>query len=84
MSDEICADCGKPIFGNQGSYYSKNPDEDIGRAYHSQCGDPFGVRARDAEIARLKSAIREAIDTIRRDYTSARGINVLKAAIGEH
>lgn len=57
MSDENCADCGKPIYGDQGSYYRKEPHEDIGRAYHAQCGDPFGVRSRDAEIKRLQSIV---------------------------
>jgi hypothetical protein len=42
---ETCADCGKPITFAQPSYYAQDGYGDIGRAYHSACGDPFGVKA---------------------------------------
>src|SRR5580765_3481102 len=37
---EICADCGKEIGMLEPSYYRKG-DDDIGRAYHATCGDPY-------------------------------------------
>jgi hypothetical protein len=49
---EICADCGDLITPSTGSYYRKDPASDIGKTYHSTCGDPFGVHAAvDAAIA---------------------------------
>jgi hypothetical protein len=52
---ETCADCGKPILMNEGSYYRKRGDNtDIGQTFHSTCGDPFGLKAKDAEISRLR------------------------------
>lgn len=50
---ETCADCGKPIDMHEASYYRKDPTTDIGKSYHSMCGDPFGTKAKDAEIERL-------------------------------
>lgn len=50
---EICAECGKPITMGQPSYYRKRMSDDIGQSVHSECGDPFGAKAKDAEIARL-------------------------------
>ena len=50
---ENCADCGKPIDMHEASYYRKDPLLDIGQSFHSRCGDPFGIKAKDAEIARL-------------------------------
>lgn len=76
-TDEICADCGKPIFGGQGSYYSKHPHEDIGRAYHSQCGDPFGLRARDTKIAQLKARIERLCAALTAADAIAHGITDL-------
>lgn len=60
IMSENCADCGKPIFGNQGSYYRKEPHEDIGQAFHSGCGDPFGLKAKDAKIDVLRAALVDA------------------------
>jgi hypothetical protein len=58
MSDtEACADCGKPIQMNEGSYYRKGPADDIGKTYHTACGDPLGIKAKDAEIERLRSIL---------------------------
>jgi hypothetical protein len=51
---ERCADCGEPIRMDQGSYYHQGPADDIGRSYHSQCGDPLGLKAKDAELPRLR------------------------------
>lgn len=57
---EICADCGKPIGMSEGSYYKKAGDNsDIGQTFHSLCGDPFGLKSKDAEIAQLKQTLCE-------------------------
>lgn len=45
---EICAGCGNEIGMLQASYYSKDPTCDIGKTYHSHCGDPFGIEAKIA------------------------------------
>jgi hypothetical protein len=57
---ETCAECGKPIEIGQGSYYRKNPTDDLGQTFHSTCGDPLGIdravakeRKRCADIARF-------------------------------
>jgi len=52
---EVCADCGKPITMGQGSYYQKNLADDLGHSYHAECGDRFSVKAKDAEITRLRA-----------------------------
>lgn len=54
---ETCADCGKPIKMGEPSYYRKDPAGDIGKAFHSTCGDPFGLKAKDAKIARLTEVL---------------------------
>lgn len=54
---EICADCGKPIQMGEGSYYRRDPASDIGQTFHSTCGDPLGIKAKDAEIERLRSIL---------------------------
>ncbi len=59
---EICADCGKPIKMGEPSYYSRKPEEDIGRCYHSRCGDPFGHAAKAAEITRLRAVLQRIAD----------------------
>jgi hypothetical protein len=58
---ETCADCGKPIAMHEESYYLKDPADDIGRTFHSTCGDPHGIKAKDAEIERLRG-IEDAAD----------------------
>lgn len=64
---ETCADCGKPINYGEPSYYSKDPaGGDFGKTYHSHCGDPFGIKAKDAEIARLRVALKGLVDRL--DY----------------
>jgi len=55
---EICADCGKKIGMLEPSYYRKG-DDDIGRAYHAACGDPYGLKAKDAEIELLRAEIEQ-------------------------
>jgi len=57
---ETCAECGKPVTIGQGSYYDRAPHEDIGRVYHSGCGDPFGIKAKDAEITKLREELKTA------------------------
>lgn len=54
-----CADCGKPIDMHEPSYYRKDPTEDIGKSYHSHCGDPFGIKAKDAKIERLQALVND-------------------------
>jgi hypothetical protein len=54
---ETCAECGKPIQMGEPSYYRKDPSDDIGKAFHSACGDPLGIKAKDAEIERLHSIL---------------------------
>jgi hypothetical protein len=44
----VCHDCQKPILPNETAY--TGPEG----FFHSDCGDPFGIKARDAEIARLQ------------------------------
>lgn len=62
---EICAECKLPITDNEPSYYERDPfGGDFGKTYHSHCGDPFGVKAKDAEIERLRSELRTARQTI--------------------
>lgn len=61
IGDGICADCGKVISFNERSYYQRNPNDDIGHEYHSACGDPLGIKAKDNEIGRLKSELAAAI-----------------------
>jgi len=56
---ETCADCGKPIEAGQASYYRKDYICDIGVTFHSECGDPFGTKAKNAEIVRLKQLVKE-------------------------
>ena len=41
------------------SYYRKAPGDDIGKTYHSHCGDPFGTKAK---IKRLTAALIEMRD----------------------
>lgn len=65
---ETCADCGKPIDMHEASYYRRDPTTDIGKTYHSMCGDPFGTKAKDAKInvlVDLVSELREALRQIR-------------------
>lgn len=57
---ETCADCGNPITMNQASHYSRDEFSDIGRTYHSACGDPMGVKALKADNTRLREALQEA------------------------
>jgi hypothetical protein len=59
---ETCADCGKPINMNDPSYYRRDPSGDIGKSFHSYCGDPFGTKAKDARIAQLEKALQEIAD----------------------
>lgn len=54
---EICAGCGKEIGMLEGSYYRKMPGDDIGQTFHSMCGDPFGIGAKNAKIERLTAAL---------------------------
>lgn len=54
---DICADCGKPIGMNEGSYYRKDGYADLGHAFHSTCGDPLGIKAKDSEIERLRAEV---------------------------
>lgn len=54
---DICADCGKPIGMDEGSYYRKVHGLDIGESFHSTCGDPLGLKARDAAIDQLRTAL---------------------------
>lgn len=53
---ETCADCGKPIVMNAPSYYRADPAGGMGKSYHSTCGDPLGIKAKDAEIAEWRQA----------------------------
>lgn len=62
---ETCTDCGKPIETGQGSYSRLDPAGVIGKMFHSTCGDPFGIKAKDAEIARLKLEIDTLEDVIK-------------------
>ena len=61
QATETCADCGKPISMHEASYYRKDPSGEIGQSFHSYCGDPFGTKAKDAEIERLQDAKRRAL-----------------------
>lgn len=54
---ETCADCGKEIGMLDASYYRKEPGDEIGKSYHSRCGDLFGIKAKDAEIAHLQAEV---------------------------
>lgn len=55
---ELCAECGQPILTGQGSYYARDPaGGDFGRSFHSERGDPLGIKAKDAEIERLRAAL---------------------------
>jgi hypothetical protein len=56
---ETCADCGKPIEMNQASYYRRDPATDIGKTYHSTCGDPFGIKAELARLREIEQAARD-------------------------
>lgn len=49
---EICAGCGKEIGMLEGSYYRKSPGDDIGKTFHTFCGDPFGITAKMREAFR--------------------------------
>ena len=70
---EICADCGKPIGVNEGSYYRKLGDNsDIGQTFHAMCGDPFGLKTKDAEIAQLRTALQGILDLKPEDMHPAR------------
>lgn len=57
----ICAGCGKPIGQYEPRYQSNPMGLGIGqdKFYHSQCGDPFGLKARDATIEQLRAALRK-------------------------
>lgn len=59
---ETCADCGKPINYGEPSYYSKDPTCDIGKTYHSMCGDPFGAKAMATRVAILADAMGQILD----------------------
>lgn len=50
---DICAGCGKEIDIYAPRYWRTEPR----RVYHSNCGDPFGIQAKDAEIRRLRAAL---------------------------
>lgn len=62
---ETCAECGKPILTNEGSYYKNDPFGDFGKTYHSNCGDPFGDKA---ALARAIADERERCAKIAEDY----------------
>lgn len=55
---DTCADCGKPIFDGEAGWARSDP---YGKRYHAACGDPFGLKAKDAEIERLKHDIERHI-----------------------
>jgi hypothetical protein len=76
---ETCADCGKPIAMHEGSYYRKDPADDIGRTFHSTCGDPLGIKAKDAEIDRLD----RAACALARENEQLQGL-VSQGIAGEH
>lgn len=56
---EKCAACGLTIEMGQPSYYRRSPNDDIGQTYHTKCGDPFGLAAKDAEIEKLQREVHE-------------------------
>lgn len=60
---ETCAECGKPIFMHEPSFYKKDPSGDIGKTYHSTCGDPLGIKAAVAAERRRCADIALAIDS---------------------
>lgn len=63
---ERCGGCGKAIGLNEASYYRKGPNDDMGTAYHAGCGDPLGLKAKDARIAELEAEIKRLQAEVRR------------------
>lgn len=57
-----CDDCGKEIGMLDASYYKQVPGSDIGKQFHSHCGDPFGIRVLKAENERLRKGIQDYLD----------------------
>lgn len=54
----ICADCNKPIQNGEPTYFRSGGGSGLAdKFFHSQCGDPFGIKAKDAEIEMLRSAL---------------------------
>lgn len=68
MSETVCAECGLPFTLVRPSAYI----EDGTRCYHAGCGDPFGVKARQAELFRLRSALDDLI-TAAEPFTALHG-----------
>lgn len=54
---EKCADCGKPISMGEPSYYRPALHGDFGQSFHSHCGDPLGMKAKDARLADLDAEV---------------------------
>lgn len=54
---ETCAECGKPINPGEPAYAVSDPwgKTQLQKVYHSKCGDPLGIKAKDAEIERLRA-----------------------------
>lgn len=61
---ENCAECGKPINPGEPAYASSDPwgKTQLHKTYHSKCGDLFGTKAKDAEIERLRVALKALHD----------------------
>lgn len=51
-----CVDCGKQILPNEGAY-TTYAFGGAGLVHHSSCGDPFGLKAKDAEITSLRAEL---------------------------
>lgn len=54
---ETCAGCQKPILMDEASYYVKEPDADIGKTYHTRCGNPYDTKG---DNERLRAALHRA------------------------
>jgi len=74
---EICARCGKPITMGQDSFYLKSPGDDIGQAFHANCG-------KGAEVERLTTILRLVANDSRAFHLHERTKELLRPFVIEH
>lgn len=62
MSDTVCADCGKPFDSERPAGYV---NVQASLRYHAGCGDPFGQKARDAELTKVIAQRDKLLEVVR-------------------
>ena len=62
IGNAMCAACGKPIGFGQPCYFRIGASAEDKNFFHSGCGDPFFIKAKDIEIKRYRDGVKRALD----------------------